>query len=76
MCKHEEKKCPRCSSPFECKVGDVTHCQCYGIQLTPEERAFLESRYGDCLCRKCLLELKQRDTLFKEKFFSNDHSQR
>ena len=69
MCKHEQKTCPRCEKPFECKVGDVTHCQCYGIQLTIEEKAFIEERYSDCLCRHCLLELKQRYTLFKEKYF-------
>ena len=69
MCKHEEKSCPRCNAPFECKVGDITQCQCYGIKLTPEERTFIEDRYKDCLCRKCLEELKQRTILFKEKYF-------
>jgi len=71
MCKHEEKKCPRCNNPFECKVGDVMHCQCYGITFTTEEKAFIEERYADCLCRNCLLELKQRYTLFTEKYFAN-----
>jgi hypothetical protein len=60
MCKHEEKKCPRCEQPFECKVGDIAHCQCYGILFTPEEKAFIEQRYDECLCRNCLLELKIR----------------
>ncbi len=73
MCKHEAKKCPRCSSSFECKVGDVTHCQCYGISLDPEQRSFLEARYGECLCRNCLLELGQKDIFFKEKHAWHDH---
>lgn len=73
MCKHETKKCPRCESPFECKVGDVTHCQCYGIAMTAEERTYLEARYGDCLCRNCLLELKQKDVFFKEKHAWHDN---
>jgi len=73
MCKHETKKCPRCQSSFECKVGDVTHCQCYGIAMNAEERAFLEERYGDCLCRNCLLELKQKDVFFKEKHAWHDN---
>jgi hypothetical protein len=72
MCKHEEKYCPRCKEAFECKVGDITQCQCYGVRLTPEERAFIEGRYQDCLCRKCLSELQQRYTLFREKYFSNE----
>jgi len=63
MCKHEEKYCPRCRAAFECKVGDVTQCQCYGVRLSPEERSFIEGRYQDCLCRKCLDELQQRPRL-------------
>ncbi|HEX9513770.1 MAG TPA: cysteine-rich CWC family protein [Puia sp.] len=59
MCKHEEKYCPRCRTAFECKVGDITQCQCYGVRLTPEEKILLEQRYEDCLCRNCLMELKQ-----------------
>ena len=72
MCKHEEKSCPRCQQHFECKPGDVVHCQCYGIAFTAEERDFIEDRYRDCLCRNCLLELKQRNILFREKFFTHD----
>jgi hypothetical protein len=71
MCKHEEKYCPRCHAAFECRVGDVAQCQCSGIGLSPAEREFIADRYRDCLCRKCLLELKQPETLFKEKYFSN-----
>lgn len=73
MCKHEEKKCPRCQAPFECKVGDISQCQCYGVPLNVEQRKFLEERYGECLCRQCLLELQQRDTLFKEKYLLHGH---
>lgn len=58
MCQHEEKKCPRCGASFECKVGNITECQCYGVSFSVEERAFLEGKYEDCLCRTCLLELK------------------
>jgi len=69
MCAHEQKVCPRCSNKFECKLGSVTECQCYGISLTVEENAFIESRYDDCLCRNCLIELRNRYVLFKEKLF-------
>jgi hypothetical protein len=72
MCKHEEKYCPRCKSAFECKVGDIAQCQCFGIGLSLEEKTFLEERYEDCLCRNCLLELKQRSVFFKEKFFLHE----
>jgi len=68
MCKHEEKNCPRCSKQFECKAGSITECQCFGIKLSSEERAFIEDCYSDCLCRNCLRELKERYVFFKEKF--------
>lgn len=68
MPQHEAKACPRCGNIFECKAGDITQCQCYSIQLGIEERAFIEERYKDCLCADCLLQLKNRFMLFKEKF--------
>jgi cysteine-rich CWC protein len=68
MCKHEEKYCPRCQTPFVCKVGDITQCQCYGLKMTADEKAYIEGRYSDCLCRNCLLELKRPEVFFKEKF--------
>ena len=68
MCQHEEKICPRCTKRFECKSGSITQCQCSGIKLSNEEKAFIEDCYGDCLCRNCLLELKSRYVFFKEKF--------
>jgi len=71
---HEEKSCPRCNKPFECKAGDITQCQCYGIQLSVEERAFVEARYKDCLCADCLLQLKNRYLLFKEKYLYNSNN--
>ena len=68
---HEVKVCSRCNNAFECKAGDIAHCQCNNIQLSVEERAFIEERYKDCLCANCLLQLKDRYTLFKEKYLFN-----
>jgi hypothetical protein len=68
MHKHELKNCPRCNSPFECKVGNISHCQCEGIILTLEERSFIETKYQDCLCMDCLKDLKNKYLLFREKF--------
>lgn len=69
MCKHEEKQCPRCGNGFECKVGNISECQCAGVLLSIEERAFIETRYNDCLCISCLKELKNRYVFFKEKMY-------
>ncbi|HEY6901203.1 MAG TPA: cysteine-rich CWC family protein [Puia sp.] len=59
MCLHETKSCGRCQSSFECKVGNISQCQCNGISLTDEERTYLSTHYSDCLCRNCLLEIKR-----------------
>ena len=58
MCKHEEKHCPRCNTSFECKVGDISHCQCYGISFTDEERNYIGAMFSDCLCAHCIHSLK------------------
>ena len=58
MCKHEEKHCPRCNESFECKVGDITRCQCYGIKFNDEERNYIGAKYADCLCAPCIQLLR------------------
>lgn len=68
MCNHEEKTCPRCRKPFACKPGNITECQCFGIRLTIEQRAYIDQRYRDCLCRDCLAALQNEVELFREKF--------
>lgn len=68
MCLHETKNCQRCNRAFECKVGSISQCQCTEIPLSIEERAYLEQHYRDCLCKDCLLYLKQEFEQFKEKF--------
>ncbi len=68
MCQHETKNCPRCKTAFECKAGNITQCQCFGITMTVEQKAYIELRYNDCLCRNCLTQLQNEVELFKEKF--------
>ncbi|MBK8785076.1 MAG: cysteine-rich CWC family protein [Chitinophagaceae bacterium] len=67
MCKHEEKSCPRCSTAFECKVGTIMQCQCSVIQLSSEERVYVESKFEDCLCIDCLAALQNEYVFLKEK---------
>lgn len=66
MCRHEEKKCPRCSRAFECKAGSITQCQCSVIRLSAEERIYVESKFEDCLCISCLAFLQKEYAVFKE----------
>ncbi|MBM3416244.1 MAG: cysteine-rich CWC family protein [Bacteroidetes bacterium] len=65
---HETKSCPRCGNPFECKPGNITQCQCFGMKFTAEEKAFIEERYNDCLCRNCLEYLSGELNFFKERY--------
>jgi hypothetical protein len=62
--KYEIKECPRCGEKFECKPGNITQCQCYGLILSNEEKTFIKEIYDDCLCAKCLIKMKN---LYKEK---------
>lgn len=66
MSKHEIKTCPRCRNSFECKAGDITNCQCYGVKLSAEAEGFISKQYDDCLCRNCLLQLSHQYMLFTE----------
>jgi len=68
MSQHETKNCARCKTAFECKPGNITQCQCFGIELSAEQRAYIEQRYNDCLCRDCLRWLSDELNLFKEKY--------
>lgn len=67
MCKHEEKHCPRCKIAFECKAGTIMQCQCCAIQLSMEDRVYIESKFEDCLCIDCLRYLQEEYVHFKEK---------
>lgn len=51
------KECARCGASFICKVDDLPHCQCVGVNMSPEVLAQLEASYSDCLCSRCLKEL-------------------
>ncbi|WP_338397436.1 cysteine-rich CWC family protein [Persicobacter psychrovividus] len=58
--KHEAKTCQRCGNNFECKVGNITECQCNAVTFTQEEKDFIkEKAYSDCICVQCMRELKQ-----------------
>lgn len=70
--KHEQKYCPKCEAVFECKVGAVNHCQCSAIKLSESEYTFIREKFTDCLCAKCLKDMKAEFHLLK----LNDQLQR
>jgi len=66
MCNHEEKRCPRCNSAFQCKVGSINLCQCTTVELNEMERDYVSKKYDDCLCASCLLIMQKE---YKQKRF-------
>jgi hypothetical protein len=58
--KHEIKLCERCNTPFECKLGDITNCQCSSIAPSEATRQFLEQTDFDCLCKNCLTAINEK----------------
>jgi len=55
-----QKHCPRCGAAFVCMHDAPALCQCAGIVLRPETRAYLRATYSDCLCARCLREIDQQ----------------
>ena len=66
---HEYTYCPRCQKEFECKVGNILECQCSQVQLTYEERIYIEHKYADCLCKDCLQALQQEYDFLRKQHF-------
>ncbi|HEY9045495.1 MAG TPA: cysteine-rich CWC family protein [Ohtaekwangia sp.] len=57
--KHEQKKCPRCQTAFECKVGSITLCQCSTVTLREDERNYMRENFTDCLCAACMVAMQK-----------------
>ena len=55
---HENKQCQRCNKTFECKSGSILLCQCQAVVLSPEALNYIGKLFQDCLCAKCLRELR------------------
>jgi len=71
--KHEPKSCERCGQYFECKPGDITHCQCFGRAISAEVKDWMAKKYIDCICGNCITALNNPSILFREKFGSSPH---
>jgi hypothetical protein len=68
MCMHEHKGCPRCGAAFECKVGDISRCQCYNIKLNDAETEYISQYYQDCLCASCIKEMRAQYNQLQQTF--------
>lgn len=53
-----EKICPRCNSSFECRNDNILECDCNTVMLSGEDYQHISKNYTDCLCIKCLNQIK------------------
>lgn len=53
---------------FVCKANNISDCDCMQISISGEEQKYIDSKYVDCLCNKCLKELKY------EYYLANHHN--
>ncbi|MGM0634508.1 MAG: cysteine-rich CWC family protein [Bacteroidota bacterium] len=51
-------KCPRCQKEFSCNVSEIKKCFCSSIKLTKAQSEKIKKTYKDCLCEKCLKEIR------------------
>ena len=58
ICASEYKTCPRCHAPFECRAGAIQLCQCSKAELNDKERAYISEYFTDCLCARCIQDMK------------------
>lgn len=60
MCIHETSCCPRCGSEMTCKVGNITQCDCFSVNISDETRNYLTKTDYGCVCNRCLMELNRK----------------
>ena len=53
-----EKKCPRCNAAFLCQNDNIMECDCIHVVISQEDYHYIRNNYNDCLCTKCLYEIK------------------
>jgi hypothetical protein len=55
----EKLVCESCGEDFSCgsKIGK---CWCFAVEVNAETLADIKTKYKECLCEKCLTELRQK----------------
>jgi len=56
----ENKYCPNCGVAFECKVDNITQCQCFGVTLNSEVQQYLRKQFAGCICLNCLKKFSKK----------------
>lgn len=56
--KYQAGQCPRCGGDFICRANNISSCECMQLTISKEEQSYISSFFLDCVCNKCLKELK------------------
>lgn len=57
----EPSTCEACDDQFVCGAT-LLGCWCSEIKLSHEQRALLRERFEHCVCRNCLVQMRQEKT--------------
>lgn len=57
-----KKNCAKCKTEFDCKADDIKNCLCGSVQLNANTLVLIKSKFDDCLCVECLIELNTKTT--------------
>jgi hypothetical protein len=60
LTKKRKELCESCGSEFLCDPQNIAACNCSKVALNSTERAYLKSKFKNCLCNTCLLLLKEK----------------
>lgn len=58
----QQTQCPRCQQLFACKSDSIQLCECRTVHLDPAQLEFIRLQYSECLCVKCIRELKEEQS--------------
>lgn len=69
MTEPQIKICQRCQTSFDCRMNDITNCQCNSIVISEAGNDFLKKTKYDCLCKNCLSDINQLTEMAKNQVF-------
>jgi len=59
------KKCGKCGKNFECNADNISECRCSTVNLNEHHRKIISEKFSDCLCMKCLSEIKNETVVIQ-----------
>ncbi|TDS60151.1 cysteine-rich CWC family protein [Myroides indicus] len=67
--------CTHCKKSLECKVDNISECECSNVPVSNDTRLFLSQTYHKCLCSACLSKIEKMIQYAKVNEFPKRRSQ-